>query len=116
LFDDNGTHALFSLQAANPVYFVCSVIAIAVGALKGWLTRYEWTLSAALFFIPYFTRACEMCFASFARFSAVAFPLYLVMGNILCRTRPPIAAAILALCGFVLGAYAALFAAEYRFW
>jgi hypothetical protein len=49
------------------------------------------------------------------RYVGVAFPVYLVLGQLLARVGRPAALGILGLAGFFLGAYAALFAAWYRF-
>jgi hypothetical protein len=53
--------------------------------------------------------------ASMGRFTCVVFPVYLVIGRLLHAMPGPLTAAILALAGFMLGAYAALFAAWYLF-
>jgi hypothetical protein len=50
-----------------------------------------------------------------ARFAAAALPLYLVLGRLLVAIPVPAAAAVLSVSGFLMGAYAALFAAWYRF-
>jgi hypothetical protein len=103
----------FCWALVNPIYFVLTAILIAFGAWKRWLTAYEITLAAALLVIPYVTRSYEMGMASHARFAAVVFPVYLVLGNILARLPGSVAGALLGVSGFFLGAYSALFACWY---
>ncbi len=88
---------------------------IAVGAWKRWLNRLEVSLAAGLLLIPYVTRSHEMCMAGMGRFAAAVVPIYLVLGQLLARLPPPVAAMLLSLSGFLMGVYAALFAAWYRF-
>lgn len=110
-----GANPLFSLQAANPLYFLAAVALVLVGVWTRWLSRYEMALSAGLLLIPYLLRGYEMCMEGMGRFTAVVFPVYLVLGHLLARLPAPVAAALLAVSSFLLGAYAALFAAWYRF-
>lgn len=104
---------LFSLPFANPLYFIIAAALISVGIRKRWLNRVEATLSGFLLLIPYFSKGYDICMVGTARFVSVIFPLYLVMGNILVRLPPTLVAALLALGGFYLALYAALFAAHY---
>jgi hypothetical protein len=113
-FDPTG-NPLFSLQFANPIYFVGMAVLIAVGTWKKWLNSYEILLSIGLLAIPYVTRAYETCMASQGRFAAVVFPVYIVMGELLARMPKMIAISLLALSGVMMGLYAALFAAGYAF-
>ncbi len=106
---------LFSLHLANPLYWLLALALLGVGIARRWLTAYEWTLALGLLAAPYLLRGHEMCMAGMGRFAAVAFPVYLVMGQVLARLPPGVAAGLLALSAFLLGAYAALFAAWYRF-
>lgn len=128
----------FSLQFANPLYFVAAIVLVVLGALcysrktsseaadsslpqascrddqRGrWLSLEEVSLSAMLLVIPYVTRAYEMHMSSMARFVTVVFPIYLVFGQILVRLRSPLRAAILALSGCFLAIFSALYAARY---
>jgi hypothetical protein len=107
-------NAVFSMQFANPIYFVATAALIVFGGIRGWLNRNELALAAGLLLIPYVTRSHEMCMGSMGRFAAVAFPAYLVLGHILARMPGPAAALVLAISGFWMGIYAALFAAWYR--
>jgi hypothetical protein len=111
--DGRNPSTLFNLRLANPVYFSIAVIVLIVGAWKRWLTANEIIFSAGLLLIPYVTRSYEMCFCSMGRFAAVAFPLYIVMGQLLARLPLAVAGALLAVSSFFMGAYAALFAAGY---
>jgi hypothetical protein len=106
---------LFSLEFANPIYFIGAGALVALGIWKRWLTTYEILLAVPLLAIPYFTRAYEMRMLSQARFAAVVFPVYIVMGQLLARMPLVVSAALLALSGLMMGLYAALFAAGYPF-
>lgn len=105
--------SLFSLQFANPIYFLGTVGLVALGAGLRWLTVEELLMSIAFLAIPYFTRGFEMCMASQGRFAAVVFPGYIVLGQLLSRAGTAMAVAILALTAFLMAVYAALFAAGY---
>ncbi len=104
---------LFSLPFANPIYFVAAAALIAVGIRKRWLNRVEATLACFLLLIPYFSKGYDICMVGTARFVSAIFPLYLVLGNVFVRMPSPLVAAVLALCGFYLALYAALFAVQY---
>lgn len=104
-----------SLEFANPIYLAGTTALIALGAWKRWLTSYEILLAVPLIAMSYFLRAYEMRMLSQARFMVVVFPAYIVMGNLLARMPPVIANSLLALSGFMMGVYAALFAAGYPF-
>jgi hypothetical protein len=106
---------LFSLEFANPIYLIGTAALIAWGAWKRWLTTCEILLAVPLLAIPYFTRAYEMRMLSQARFAAVVFPAYIVLGHLLARMPLVIAGALLALSGLFMGLFAALFAAGYPF-
>jgi hypothetical protein len=106
---------LFSLEFANPIYLIGTAALVALGAWRRWLTRDELILAVPLLLIPYLTRAYEMRMLSQARFAAVVFPAYIVMAQLLARLPRIVAVSVLALFGFMMGTYAALFAAGYPF-
>lgn len=106
---------LLNLQFANPIYFLGTAALIALGAWKGWIDRYEWTLSAALLLIPYLSNAYRMCMTSHARFAAVVFPAYIVMGHLLARMPKIVAVLLLVGSASLMGIYAALFSSWYYF-
>jgi len=85
-------------------------------AWKGWLTREEIGVSIPLLHIPYVTKGFEWGLMSHARFAAVVFPAYIVMGHLLARLPREVAIALLCLSAFLLGAYSALFAAGHGFY
>ena len=93
-------------------YLGAAAMLLAIGGWKRWLNRYELWLGAGLLLIPYVTRGHEMCLASAGRFACVAFPCYLVMGQLLGRMGHT-AALVLVIAAVLLGTYAALFAAGY---
>jgi hypothetical protein len=105
--------SVFAWEQVNPVYFAISVVLIFVGAWQGRLNAYEIALAAMLLLIPYLTRAYEMNMASSARFTAVVFPVYLIIGEYLARLPPAVSAVTLGLSTFFLGAFSALFASGY---
>jgi hypothetical protein len=57
-----------------------------------------------------------MSMASSARFAAAAVPLFLVGAHALRNLSPVVAAPLVAVSGFLLGAYAAMFAANYPYY
>lgn len=103
--------AWFSLPLANPVFFVVAAALVGLGAAKRWLSGPEILLAAGLLLIPYATRGFDMCMASQGRFAAVVFPMYLVMGRLLCAAPPAVSVGVFALSAVYLAIYAALFAA-----
>jgi hypothetical protein len=105
---------LFSLRLANPLYWLAALALVGIGTWKRWLTAYEWSLALALLLVPYLLRSHDMCMFGMGRFTAVAFPIYLVMGHLQARLPSTIAAMVMAISGFFLAAYAALFVAWYR--
>jgi hypothetical protein len=105
---------IFSLQFANPIYFVGTIVLVIIGWRKKWLNEYELLLSAGLLAIPYVTKSYDNAMASFGRFSAVVLPAYIVMGHLLHRMGPALAAIVLALMAVMLFIYSAMFAAGYR--
>lgn len=105
--------SVFAWEQINPVYFAVSGILIVVGAWRGRLNVYETSLAAMLLFIPYLTRGYEMNMASSARFAAVVFPVYLLLGEWLACLPPAVSSVLLGVCTFFLGAFSALFAGGY---
>lgn len=105
--------SVFAWEQVNPVYFAASGLLILSGACQGRLNVYETALAAMLLFIPYLTRGYEMNMASSARFAAVVFPVYLILGEWLARLPPALSATLLGLSTFFLGAFSALFAGGY---
>lgn len=108
------SQAAFSLYVANPIYFVAAWMILAWGWRKRWLTIYETLTTLGLLLIPYWSAAYETHLSGMARYVAVAFPLYLVLGRLLGNV-PTVATALLGLGGFLLAVYAALFAQGYWF-
>jgi hypothetical protein len=108
-----GGWSVFAWEQVNPVYFAVSVIMILYGACRRRLNVYEISLAAMLLLIPYLTRGYELNMASSARFAAVVFPVYLILGEVLSRLPPAVSAVILGISTFFLGAFTALFASGY---
>lgn len=105
--------SVFAWEQVNPVYFAVSVVVIFYGAWRGRLNVYETSLAAMLLLIPYLTRGYELNMASSARFSAVIFPVYLILGEGLARLPPAVSASVLAISTVFLAVFAALFASGY---
>jgi hypothetical protein len=110
--DDHGL-PWFSLQFMNPIFFVAAIGLLVLGARRRWLSVEETSLAGLMLFIPYLTRAHEMCMGSMGRFVAVVFPVYLVVGELLARLPAPIRTAVVVLSGVFLVGYTALYAAGY---
>jgi hypothetical protein len=105
----------FSLQVANPLYWLAAVGLVTLGGVKSWLSAKEMALAFALVFIPYVLKGHETCLQSMGRYVSVAFPVYLVLGRLLAGVGRAAAMCMLGVAGFLLGVYAAMFVAWYRF-
>lgn len=108
---DQHANPLLSIRFANPFFLLLGITLLLVGAFTRWLSSYELLLGAGLLFIPYVGSGYESYMIGTSRFVAAVFPIYLVLGNLLCRIPAPSAACLLSLSGFMLCTYAALFAA-----
>lgn len=108
---DPGGAPWFSLQLANPAYLLGAVVLMAIGVGRRWLSSEEAALSALLLLIPYVTRAYEMGCGSMGRFTTVAFPMYLVLAQLLALLPASARCLLIVVPGFLMAAYAALFAA-----
>jgi hypothetical protein len=106
---------VFSLQFANPIYFAGIALIVGYGAWRRWLCVEEALYAAGIVLIAYLSKGYEACMTSQARYTMVAFPAYLVLGRLLAALPPPYATVILALFGFLLGTYSALFAGWFLF-
>jgi len=107
------TDLLFSLRFWNPVYFLAAVGLILTGWRKKWLDGYELLLSAGLLLIPYITRGYDFGMGSHARFAAVCFPMYLVMGRLIAVLPGTWRFLVFALCVFFLVVFTALYSVHY---
>lgn len=103
----------FSLQFANPIFFVSAVMLTALGAWRRWLNLEETSLAALMLLIPYLGRGYEMGMNSMGRFVSVVAPLYLVLGQLLVRAPDPLRIMLFSLSAFLLAMYTALYAATY---
>ena len=111
---DSNDSPVFSLTLANPVYFGLTAVLVALGGVRRWLSAPELLFAAGLLFVPYVTRAYDNSMYSFGRFAAVVVPVYLVLGRLLARgPRRGWSSGVAAVAGFLLGTYAAMFAAGY---
>lgn len=102
-----------SMQFANPLFFIAAVVLVAIGAWRRWLSLEEGSLVTLLILIPYVTRSYEMGMASMGRFVTVAFPLYLVLAQILVRLPGPLRAVVLSFSSCMLATYSAMYGAGY---
>lgn len=105
--------ALLSLQFANPIFFVGAAALIFLGARWHWLSAEEVAFATFLLLIPYLTRAAENGMGSMGRFTAPAFPIYMVAARLLEKLPAPHAALILATSSCLMAANAALYATGY---
>ncbi|MCA9202883.1 MAG: hypothetical protein KDA59_07550 [Planctomycetales bacterium] len=112
---EHGVNPLFSLEFANPIYFLLSGVLVGIGYWKRWLNGRELLLAAGLLAIPYLTHSYRAVMMGHARYAASVFPAYLVMGQLLWRAAPPVSAVVVAMMAAVLFTYSALFAGWYRF-
>ncbi len=111
---DVPANPLINLPFANPIYFVVSVFLVWLGWKKRWLDAKEVLLAAMLLSIPYFTQGHRNVMLSQGRFAAIAFPVYIVMGQLMARVPGWLVALCCALSATLLAVYAAEFAAWYR--
>jgi Gpi18-like mannosyltransferase len=105
----------FILYAANPVYFVVTVVLLAIGTWYGWLNPYERLAGWGLLLIPYWTTAVEVHMTGMARYTTVILPAYLVLGRLLAKVGPEIRLGLFVLSACYLAIYSALFAQWYWF-
>jgi Gpi18-like mannosyltransferase len=106
---ENPAGILFNLTTMNPAIFACVALLVAYGAYYQQLDGKEFLLAAGLLLIPYITKGYDNLMFSTGRFAAVVLPAYLVIGNLLVRVPPPMAALSLALSGLFLAVYSAEF-------
>lgn len=103
-----------SLQFANPLYFAATAALVGFGVWRRWVGGLEAVFVAGVLLIPYVTRGYEMGMGSHARYAAVAFPVYLVVGRILAAV-PFLRGVLIPPCVVLLAGYSALFAGMYLF-
>jgi len=101
-------------SASNAVFFIWAVFLIIIGWRRGWLSWTERLAALGLLGIPYVTRAFESNFLSFARFSAVALPIYVPMALVFLRWSRMMQWTYLLLCVWLLILASALFAAGFE--
>ncbi|MEW4526557.1 hypothetical protein [Maioricimonas sp. JC845] len=114
--DEPRNNPLLSMQFMNPVLVLLTWVAIAWGALRGIITPREMMLSVGLLAIPYVTHAYRACMASEARYAAVVFPFYIVLGTALARCPDTIRTMFYSGSAVLLGLYSALFVSWYWFY
>lgn len=110
---DRGLPLVLSYQSANCVAFVGAIVLLVVGGLKGWLSRRELVVGTLLLAIPYLLAGYRFCMASQARFVLVVFPIYVVLGQFLCRIPRPAALALLAASGGYLAWFSRMLSVGY---
>ena len=102
-----------SMQLANPILWVGAVALTTIGGLKRWLSSHELLFAGAALAMPYLARGYEMSMSGQGRMTAVVFPIYIVLGQLLTRLPIIISAALLSISAVFMAAYAALFVAGY---
>jgi hypothetical protein len=113
---ERGGIPLLNLTFMNPVYFVGTALLVAIGIWKKWLTPYEILVSVPLLVIPYVTKGYDNAMISHARFAAVVFPAYIVVGHLLARLPRWAAWTILGASAVLMGIYAGEYAAGKPFY
>jgi hypothetical protein len=113
LFQD--FNVLFSLRFADPLYLFAAFALVTVGWRKRWLNDYEIALSMGLLFIPYVARGYDFAMASQGRYTAVIFPIYLVLGRLLAVLPQPLPTLLVATSTLFLILYAVLFSAGFSY-
>lgn len=113
---DRGHEPVYSLYFLNPIIFVAAAGTVVAGAGMRLMTRYEVVLAAGLLLIPYWTKAYENSMFSMSRFSAVVLPCYLAWGRIAPLLPGTVRGGAVALGGYFLGVFAAMFAAGYLYY
>lgn len=106
-------HAAVNMMFANPIYFLATVAAVGMGAMKRWLTRGEVVLAALLLLIPYVLRGDHTCMASQARFASVVLPAYCIWGRLLSSLSTLARYAVVLVWGALLATYSAFFVSWY---
>jgi hypothetical protein len=98
------------LTLGNAVWFTATGLLLLGGTLRRKLDAAEAWLSAGLWFIPYLTRGHEMCMGGAARYAAVIFPVYLLLGQIGDRLPRWVSFALVAAGAWLLVIYTFKFA------
>lgn len=105
---------LFSLDFANPIFFLATLGLLVVGARRSWLNSRELLFGLLVLMICYFSHGQRAAMLAQGRYAASVFPVYLVAGRLLSTCSAPLAATWVGFSTFLLGVYAALFASWYR--
>lgn len=111
----DGADPILSLQFMNPIFFAGAATLVCIGAACRWLDLGEIVLSTAMLMIPYCLQTSRQCMTSEGRFAIVAFPVYMVLGRLLCRVPQAVAIYIIACGAALMLMYTALFCCGYEF-
>jgi hypothetical protein len=111
----NGLVDWLNIRLINVAYFLLAVGMITVGSIKKWLTRDEIILSLFLLLIPLCTNGIVQGLTSHARFIAVIFPIYIVMGRLLYKMGWQGSTLVFCFMAIFLFIYSTQFAAWYWF-
>ena len=84
-----------------------------MGASKKWLSGREILFAVTLMMMTYTTVGYPCYMASQGRYVSVVFPIYLVLGQLLCRVPVALAVGTLGLSSLYLIVYSAMLAAGY---
>lgn len=108
-----GLPVVLSYQSGNVVWWLGAWVLVGVGWVKGWLTRREAAVAVLLLGIPYVLAGYRFCMMSQGRYVSVVFPIYLVLGQLLCRLPRAAAIGVLGVFGAYLAWFSAMLAAGY---
>ena len=100
---------------ANPVFMVLTALLIVIGGVRRWLNVDELLLSSGLLVLPYLSRSHEMCMGAGARYAAVVFPAFIVLGRLGLAVPPLVARGALVAMALLLSVYSAKYALNYPF-
>ena len=109
-------HPLLNLQFANPIFFGVTVILLVLGIRRRWINAGELMLAAGLLGIAIWFQGVRANMMSQARYASVVYPVYMVLGHLLSRVPPMVAALLCACSAVMLAAYTAMFSAWYFFY
>lgn len=106
---------LLNLAFMNPIIWLSVLGLLLAGAMKRLLTRDEWLLGFLLMLIPYVVQTGRQGMTSQARFAAVTFPAYIVVGHALAAVPKPFAIFVVASSSVLLFMYVGMFCSGYLF-
>ncbi|MEZ6125647.1 MAG: hypothetical protein R3C49_21085 [Planctomycetaceae bacterium] len=112
---DASLPALLSLQFANPIWFVLTLVTVIGGWIRNQISDSEFAFGLSLLCVSYAGRAEEFCMGCQARYAISVLPVYIVAGGILSRWPPTPILGTAMLSVSLLTAYSSMFASWHFF-